>query len=371
MDKRLKKIIIIIGVIFLSIVLITNCFYLSTITDSVDEKVSITFYGAIPLIVTLIICASIFIATNKLNSIDISDRKFKLCAYITLIIYFILQILWINYINFKPISDQEVIYNIANKMYCNENFTHSYLEQYLTKYPQQLNLAFIWNVIFRILHNSDYKIIQYINAISNCITMIMVLLITKQFSKKHKVNKWLCLFIFATFLTLPLLSTFVYGDEFGLALGFISIYFIIKYFNNKNKLKYLFCSIIFIALSIMLRMNMIIFFIAEVICLILDDLEKNKNNLLELDKIYNDSKLKKINSNNINIKVFLKTKFNKKYLIQILIILMFIIASLLPEIVLKKYFAIKNNINITDNKISVKEFAYMGISEGYKANRVV
>ena len=73
MDKLLKKIIIIFGVLFLSIVLINNCFYLSTITDSVDEKVNIIFYGAVPLIVTVCISALIFFVTNKLEKKSISD----------------------------------------------------------------------------------------------------------------------------------------------------------------------------------------------------------------------------------------------------------------------------------------------------------
>src|SRR5699024_1393106 len=57
-------------------------------------------------------------------------------------------------------------------------------------------------------------------------------------SKSHKINKVRLMVLFLTFLSLPMLSTFVYGDIPSLAFSLLSVYYMMKfvdYLNNKDR----------------------------------------------------------------------------------------------------------------------------------------
>lgn len=147
---------------------------------------------------------------------------------------------------------------------------------YFESYSQQFGTAFIWSIFFRILRNASFTVIEYTNVIANCITVLAIYLICKELSKKYKVNKYLGIILIMTFITLPLLSVFIYGDLSSLALALLSIYFIIKY-ASENKFRNAIFSLIFMMISYMLRMNMLIFILSVQIYLFIDIISKREN----------------------------------------------------------------------------------------------
>lgn len=150
------------------------------------------------------------------------------------------------------------------------------------RYPQQLTTAFLFRIIFIITRSTSYHIIQYINAFANCISMAIIYAITKLLGKKYNVNTNYSIIIYICFLVLPFLSTFFYGDIISLTLSLASIYFIMKYAQNKESKLWISAAFL-MSLSCMFRMNNLIWLIAMVIYLILD-LLKNKYDSKEILK---------------------------------------------------------------------------------------
>ncbi len=174
------------------------------------------------------------------------------------------------------------------------------------------------------------------NVFSNVIIVIFLYKIGKQLSKEYKVNVVLLVLLSMTFLTLPLLSTFVYGDIPSLAFSLISIYFIMRY-TETNKLKFLIFSAFSISFAYMLRMNTLIFIIAILMYLGLN---------------------------------LFKTLFKnnwKKNLLEVGIIVLYIIIAFLPSNIIKNYYINKYDID-KDKSYPIQSFLLFSMMEGPRSN---
>lgn len=200
---------------------------------------------------------------------------------------------------------------------------------YMERYSQQFTLAFIWSILFRIARDTNFVIIEYMNAICNGITVIAIYLICKELSKKYNVNKYLGIFMTLTFMAISALAVYIYGDVSSLAFALLSIYFIMRYVNSK-KFRYALLSAICMAIAYMLRMNILIFIIAVVTYLFLDIISEKA----------------KLNS------VTIKTA----------VILGFCVVSMLPSIITKNYYTNKYNMNKKETFPAIGYF-YMGMNE--------
>lgn len=204
--------------------------------------------------------------------------KYIILAIIVLI-YSIFQIVWINNRMAEPSTDQEKTYNAAvaiaeGNIY--EEIQKDNNVAYFESYSQQFGTAFIWSIIFKLIGTTNFTVIQYSNVIANVITIFSIYLICKELSKKYNVNKYLGIILIITFVTLPLLSTFVYGDLSSLAFALLSIYFIMKY-TNTGKIRNAIFSMCLMLLSYMLRMNTLIFILGIQIYLFIEILSKREN----------------------------------------------------------------------------------------------
>lgn len=111
MNKLLKNIISIIGIILLGIVLIFNLFYTSQLSSK--EIITIKVNTFIYLIETGIIAFAIY---NICKIIKYKCTKIKgkyIILGIIVIIYMLLQIVWINYRNACPAVDQKTTHQVA------------------------------------------------------------------------------------------------------------------------------------------------------------------------------------------------------------------------------------------------------------------
>lgn len=324
-----KTIIYSISLLCILLVVFLNLVFIANISNSLDEKVDIEQLGIINFLPVVIITAIIYLLGELAFRIKLKKEYKSVLLFSLTIIYIFFQIVWINYVKISPVADQNYAYKTAVSMYKGKAI-NSGLLNYLGIYPQQLTLAFLWNIVFRIIHNIDYQTIQYINAISNAITFIMIYKITNLISNEYKVNKKYSIIIYMGFITLPLLSTFVYGDETGLALAMSAIYVIMKY-TNSNKAYLALISAILMAIGCMARMNNIIIVIAITIYLILD--------------------------------LFKEKSEKQKFILKLLIICAFIIISMLPSQIIKSTLIKKYGLN-KENKFPTIGFIYMGMVEG-------
>ena len=210
------------------------------------------------------------------------------------------------------------------------------LSEYMQAYHQQISLAFVFSLFFRIIHFDAVEILRVLSIIGNIFIIIALYKINNQLSKKYKTNKILLLILIMTFISLPMLSTFIYGDIPSLALCLFSVYFIMK-FKENNQIKYAIFASLCTMIAYMMRMNSLIFIIATVIYLLLnlfDDFKKNTN---------------------------------KQNLLKIGIIIMYIIISIIPSSIVKNYYLNKYNLDKNKEYPNISYFL-MAMEESRRGN---
>src|SRR5699024_5695668 len=111
--------------------------------------------------------------------------------------------------------------------------------------------------------------LRVLNILANILIVFSIYKIGVQLSKKYRINKILLFILILTFISLPMLSTFIYGDIPSLALCLLSVYFMMRYTETKKWQYPVFASLLTM-LAYMMRMNSLIFIIATVIYLLLN-----------------------------------------------------------------------------------------------------
>ena len=336
MINQLVSKIVIIALCCCLLVLGLNIVYVSRIEDTTAEVVNTNLYGAFNALITLFLIIGILAVSKKIEEIKLSKKLKVAILIIFIIVYSVAQVYWINIRNATPAWDQGSVYSIAVKMYENkwEELKNS---QYLELCPQQITIAATFSAIFKMFSSTSVKIIQYANVIANVLTILATLLISKNLNKQYRVNISRVLILIGTFFTLPLLSTFVYGDLISIPMCLFAIYYIMEY-EMKKKKRSLIISAIFMAIGYTVRMNNLIFIIALVIYLILNVIKED-----------DDRK---------NIKLILQ---------KIAILAIFIVIAIIPATLIRSSIQYKLELD-KDKKIPTLGYLYIGMEESYRAN---
>lgn len=341
MKKVLEKIVLVIGVILLGIVSLLNILFVASIKNDWTEHVTISYVGILNSVIIFFMIIGI-VTLSKYQPKFLSNKKDKkklkvfyiVCFAIILLIYLVVQILWVKFRNLYPVADQKFVYEMAKYLHNKDlDSFHSY-DYYIKLYPHQITLVYLWKIIFDIFHSSNTLILQILNAIANCFTIVALYFIMKLFSKDYNVNIILGLFVSITSIVLPMLAIFIYGDEIGLALALWGVYFMMKY-GKDNKFYNFIVSSLLLMISYLFRMNNLVVILA-IICY-------------------------------LGIKVFEKEERKIDYIKKIALILLFVLISLMPGTILKNVLNKKNNI-ATDRSFPVTGYFAMGMSETIRAN---
>ena len=129
--------------------------------------------------------------------------------------------IWVYIRNSAPIADSMSVYEAAKQLSKGEDIFNPY---YFEFNPQNLTLAYMFSIIFKLLHSSNLIILKYLNIIANCFIMIGLILIAKELKKDYKINMPLFIILAFTYIPIILLVNFVYGDLIGFAFTIFSIY---------------------------------------------------------------------------------------------------------------------------------------------------
>ena len=269
----MKKIIYFFGVIFLSIIILLNIIYTATLDSS--EHITITFNSLIYIAGLVIVGALLYFGSKLLDKyLYNNEARTKIRKWtfgIVLIIYIIFNVIWLIKVNPPVVGDQVHAVNLAQTFYRDNpeeflpNLTYAGipLSQYMQTYHQQITLAFVFNVFFRIVHFDAMEILRVVNLISNVLIIIALYKICNQLSKEYKTNKVLLMLLILTFFTLPIISNFIYGDVPSLALCLFAVYFTMKY-TKTEKIRYIVFTTILTMIAYMMRMNSLIFIILSI-----------------------------------------------------------------------------------------------------------
>ncbi len=338
-----------IGILFLSIVIILNIFYTANL--DLSEHITITRNSIIYIIgliaVGIIIFAITKIVNEKLYIDEDTNKKQKIrkyCYRTAFALYIIFQIAWVIIIRPGIVGDQIHACNLAQTFYRNNleeylpNLTYAGipLRDYMQAYHQQISLAFVFSIVFRLIHFDGIAILRGFNIIGTIAIVIALYKISQQLTKKYKTNKVLLFTLIFTFISLPMLTTFIYGDIPSLALCLFSVYFMMLY-RETNEIKYPIWASIFTMFAYMMRMNSLIFIIATVIYL------------------------------GLNLVKGITKRQGKENIIKIGMIILYIIISIIPSSFVKNYYLNKYNMDKSKAYPNISYFL-MAMEESWRGN---
>ena len=341
----MKKIIYGFTILFLVIIVILNIIF-TTYLDTSEQAIIQTnhFWYMIGLVLVGMV---IYFVADKLDRYVYSDKnekirkKLKIGAFT---LYILLNILWVIFINPKVIGDSVHVCNLAQTFYRNnpEEFLQNptyigvTLKEYMQAYPHQITLAFVYSIFFRIIHFDIMEILRVLNVLGNIGIVIALYKINQQIAKKYKTNKVRLGILILTFISLPMLSTYIYGDIPSLALCLFSVYFMMRYTETK-KMIYPISASILTMIAYMMRMNSLIFIIATVIYLLLNIFKENIKKEWKERVVYTE------------------------------VMVMYIMISIIPSILVKEYYFQKYDLD--KNKIYPNEsYFLMAMEEGPRGN---
>lgn len=345
----MKKIIYILGILFLAIVIILNLLFTANLDAS--EHITIKFNNYIYIIGIVLLATLIFFTTRIINKKlytneeNKSKKKLRTILFILAFsIYIAFTVIWTIIVRPPIVGDQIHACNLAQTFYRNNleeylpNLTYAGipLSEYMQAYHQQISLSFVFSIFFRIIHFDEIALLRILNVIGSILIVLALYKINNQLAKKYETNKVLLLTLILTFVSLPMLCTFIYGDIPSLALCLFSVYFMMKYTETKKIIYPIFASI-FTMIAYMMRMNSLIFIIATAIYLLLN--------------LFKD----------ITKKAWKENVFN------ILIIVIYIVISIIPSSIVKNYYLNKYNLDKNKAYPNISYFL-MAMEESWRGN---
>ena len=228
----------------------------------------------IPLtLVGIIILFAIFYILYNLS------KKFKTKTYliISLILITVFSLFWVNFVKAPVRADQKMVLGAAIA-FKNGDYTLLKNGQYLYLHPLQLGIVFFVELLTNVLFIDSPIAIQNINIVFVLLCFYLLYKITKLLYKDEHTQK-IVLILFPCFIVLPMLCVLVYGNIFGLTFALLSLFLLLKYYENR-KFRYLLISSFSLIFSILLKNNYEIILIAFSISLVLDCIEKfDKRNI--------------------------------------------------------------------------------------------
>lgn len=256
------------------------------------EYIDIQFNNILYIIGIDLLVFLLFIATKFINQYlyDKDDKKEKVIRRTILTIaivgYIVFSIIWTTTVECIVEGDQIPVLETATALYHNnveevlshDTYAGVSIGRYLETNQQQIPLACVYSLFLKMMHTDHAEMLRIINIISNILIVLALYKITNQLAKSYQVNKVLMFTIILTFVSIPMLSTFIYGDIPSLALCLFAIYFIMKY-REEGKIRYIIGAALLNMIACMIRMNSLIFVIATVMYLMFALLEKNNKKL--------------------------------------------------------------------------------------------
>ena len=189
----------------------------------------------------------------------LKDDKVDFYLKILLAYSFIVSVVWLYISGSYPVADQSYL-NLGASQMLEGNYNYFQEPNYFYKYPHQLGMVFLLNVIYRIFGQSNYFIFGMINALGVSSCLYLLYRITKLLFDNRKTEKAyivLAFFMFPLFFYTP----FIYGNIVSLLFSLGAIYLTILYM-KRNKLGYQLVASLLIVIAIILKSNSLIVLLA-------------------------------------------------------------------------------------------------------------
>lgn len=217
------------------------------------------------------------------------DRRIRVLLILTLVYTFAASLSFAALSKSFPTADQASVYYGANHFASDYFADIAAKNSYFSCYPHQMGLAFFYEVILRItnmfsLPVENFQILQALNAVFNCITVLSLYKITGIIFEEKKVSIY---FLLMMILCLPMIwyTPFVYGELPSFAFSFAGVWLLLEGISAKkdlSKVKKIFlltASIISLTVATAVRKNTLILIIAIVLTVSVYALKEKKLSL--------------------------------------------------------------------------------------------
>ena len=261
-------VIIILAILCVSGIVITAKFMNQNWFDS-NENIEIKLDSIIINFIGIAVFLGIVVGFYKISK----KIKEKWLLGIAIVVIAIVGIFWVNYVKPPVKADQKVIYDLAFS-FLDGKFDYLDESYYLFLHPLQLGILYFVMFVYKIINIQSPLVFQNLNIIFVIISTIFLYKICKKIYNNEKTNR-IFLILIPFFIVMPMISVLVYGNIIGFMLSLISIYFIIKYFDER-KIRQLIAAGISIIFSIILKQNSQVLLIAVCIIMFLDFLKTMK-----------------------------------------------------------------------------------------------
>lgn len=265
----MKKIILTCGILFLTVVVLLNMVFTANLNQAEQITILQNSIGYMLGIVALGI--GIYSVTQVLDR-HVSNRFKRYFLIGGWVVYAVFLVLWVLLVNPYIVGDSIHVANLAQTFYSGDaqrflphlTYAGIPLIAYMQAYPHQMTLAFVYSIFFRMIYFDVIELLRILNIVGIVLMVIALYKICQRFSKTYQVNQIRLAILALTFFTIPMLSTFVYGDIPSLGLCLFSVYFMMRYMETE-KISYALGASILAMVAYMMRMNSLIFIIATML----------------------------------------------------------------------------------------------------------
>lgn len=261
--------------------LIAAVLFLLSITEtaSVGLNEHITFYSDNILynllwLVVIFACGTAFIMTAKKAKVTYLFSSSQL-AIIVGILSLILGIIWVTQSKVLPTHDSKIVTEAG--MCAVQGDYSPFRTRYFNRFPFQLGYV-LWNEIFvKIFSINEFDeliVIQYVNVCALALSVAGIVKITDRIFK-NKCVTFVTALMLVLFIQPIIFSVFLYGTLPGFVFAVWSVFFFIKYIENKKIYNAVISSVL-IAISVCLKLNNMIFAVAMIILFLVDFLKDKR-----------------------------------------------------------------------------------------------
>jgi len=255
---------------FLTMVSLVSTTYFNTETSFAERPQ----YRTDMVLVNILVLALVFLALFWLNrTLDLKKVPEKWLALGAVIFVTGVSLVWVSVSHTYPEADQKAVSWVAYLM-STDNFLFFEHGKYMQIYPNQLGLAAVLELLYRLAGEENWKLFMYLTAAANGMTVYLLYKITDLLFHKKRANL-LVLILSMGCMQLILYTTFLYGITLGLAFSLAAFLFLLL-FLEKGRLWQGALSGICIGASVLIKNNYSIFLVAMVLLLLYEALARKK-----------------------------------------------------------------------------------------------
>ena len=241
----------------------------------IRDNVLLHIVGALFVVILIWVLGKVFCSLEKKGAHQAKCTNQLVCVLQALLALAAgLMSYWILKSGFRtPLDDQIQVFSAAC-LFNTDNFINLSKGGYINMYPQQLGYIGYLQLLFRLFGKGDFYIAQVANCVWIGATVYMLCQCVNAFTKDHIV-RLLSAVLFAIFLPVLLMGSWVYGDIPSLFFVAVAYYLFLRMHKDMTVWCVVGC-VASLILAVLFRKNALIFVIAFMVALLVEAMRAKK-----------------------------------------------------------------------------------------------